>query len=70
MINTQAGIFVCLLLAGTACLVVWLLERGELGEEEERRRSAGEESGGGGGQAGDQGQDQGYLQVNSAQKMG
>ena len=42
----QAGIFVCLMLAGTACLVVWLLERGELGEEEERRRSGGEEGGG------------------------
>ena len=39
----QAGIFVCLMLAGTACLVVWLLERGELGEEEERRTSGGEE---------------------------
>ena len=39
----QAGIFVCLMLAGTACLVVWLLERGELGEEEEERRNGGEE---------------------------
>ena len=39
----QAGIFVCMMLAGTACLVVWLLERGELGEEEERRRNGGEE---------------------------
>ena len=33
------------MLAGTACLVVWLLERGELGEEEERSRSGGEEEG-------------------------
>ena len=33
------------MLAGTACLVVWLLERGELGEEKERDRSGGGEGG-------------------------